>query len=292
MTEIPLAQPVTAPQPPIAEDMLCVACGYNLRGLLPDGRCPECGSPVNRSVHGNLLQYADAEWLRTALLGVRLMLWGILLMILVHIASSIGTGFGFPELYFIPPILVLACLDLLAAFLITVQEPRISSTEDMVTWRRVIRICALASFLGQALIQLRPILHGSLFPTVGALLYLAAVPVYFGKFIYLRRFALRIPDPKLARSTRIVMWGFVITIAGTIVLAIIAAALGGAFSADRSGNAAGALSGVMCLAGIGLLVFGLWYLVLLVDYRNAFRDALFCVQQYTAAMARQGRPAQ
>ncbi|MEI7768059.1 MAG: hypothetical protein WCJ97_11560 [Phycisphaerae bacterium] len=27
-------------------DILCINCTYNLRGLSPDGRCPECGQPV------------------------------------------------------------------------------------------------------------------------------------------------------------------------------------------------------------------------------------------------------
>jgi len=30
----------------IAHDAHCHRCGYNLRGLKPSGRCPECGAPV------------------------------------------------------------------------------------------------------------------------------------------------------------------------------------------------------------------------------------------------------
>lgn len=34
----------------IDHDIVCSACGYNLRGLLPDGKCPECGTPIAESV--------------------------------------------------------------------------------------------------------------------------------------------------------------------------------------------------------------------------------------------------
>lgn len=30
----------------VSADLACTSCSYNLRGLLADGRCPECGTPV------------------------------------------------------------------------------------------------------------------------------------------------------------------------------------------------------------------------------------------------------
>jgi hypothetical protein len=35
---------------PLAEDVACIGCGYNLRGLASTGRCPECGRPAQGSV--------------------------------------------------------------------------------------------------------------------------------------------------------------------------------------------------------------------------------------------------
>ncbi len=54
------------------EDILCVSCAYNLRGLREDGKCPECGIPIERSLWGDLLRYADACWLRRLRLGLLL----------------------------------------------------------------------------------------------------------------------------------------------------------------------------------------------------------------------------
>ena len=34
----------------VADDMACIGCGYNLRGLNVWMRCPECGSEVGNSV--------------------------------------------------------------------------------------------------------------------------------------------------------------------------------------------------------------------------------------------------
>jgi hypothetical protein len=133
MPDTPIAQPVENPQAVIADDLSCVICGYNLRGLRFTGRCPECGSAIERSTHGDLLKYADTDWLGRVFLGVRLVLWGILIMILVRLATAIGGGMGIPRSYFVSGALVQACLDLLAAFLITVQEPKIALSEDPVT---------------------------------------------------------------------------------------------------------------------------------------------------------------
>jgi predicted RNA-binding Zn-ribbon protein involved in translation (DUF1610 family) len=33
-----------------ADDMMCLACGYNLRGLSGDGNCPECGHSIQRTI--------------------------------------------------------------------------------------------------------------------------------------------------------------------------------------------------------------------------------------------------
>ncbi len=48
----------------IARDVACLRCGYNLRSLLPDQACPECGAAVAPSLRGDLLRLSDPRWLK------------------------------------------------------------------------------------------------------------------------------------------------------------------------------------------------------------------------------------
>lgn len=47
----PRDAPVAPPEVFLVEDdMACIQCGYNLRGLNDEGRCPECGTPIEKTV--------------------------------------------------------------------------------------------------------------------------------------------------------------------------------------------------------------------------------------------------
>src|SRR5688572_6478934 len=50
----------------IASDRACVQCGYNVRGLTRESRCPECGSPVADSFADYFLS-ADPKWRKVLL---------------------------------------------------------------------------------------------------------------------------------------------------------------------------------------------------------------------------------
>jgi hypothetical protein len=60
------------------DDAPCAKCGYNLRGLDPLGQCPECGTSIRASVHGELLRYADQHWLARVTAGITWLLIGTL----------------------------------------------------------------------------------------------------------------------------------------------------------------------------------------------------------------------
>ena len=47
----------------LAQDIHCIHCGYNLRSLLPDQACPECGRPVEPSLRGDMLCFSSPAWL-------------------------------------------------------------------------------------------------------------------------------------------------------------------------------------------------------------------------------------
>lgn len=65
----------------------CIYCGYNLLGLRTEGVCPECGKGVAESLRGLLLAYAAPEYRRSVKLGLNLILWGIMLMVVLTLAS-------------------------------------------------------------------------------------------------------------------------------------------------------------------------------------------------------------
>jgi hypothetical protein len=286
----------------IAADMSCTICGYNLRGLVPSKVCPECGTPIGRSVHGNLLRFAEPEWLTKLHLGVRLMLWGILISILVGAISLVP---GVPAIYAGLAGLIAGGLNLCATFLLTTQEPRIAQAEDALTLRRVVRLCALSGYLGESTLNLQTSASMPLvMSVVGAIFALVGLVAWFGTFVYLRRFAARIPNSKLARSTTIVMWGFVTTAAvcavAGLVVALIAtpgttpigppgpATVGPTTAASTVGGPQATLPGsgkrtqpaakigiglVACTFGTAFVVFSIWYVILLFSYKNAFRTA-------------------
>jgi hypothetical protein len=81
------------PVPPLAEDVPCLGCGYNLRGLASTGRCPECGRAAHGSVvrhraRGRMLPPPDPRWARQIVEGVGLSLLAFALFAALCTAPS------------------------------------------------------------------------------------------------------------------------------------------------------------------------------------------------------------
>lgn len=87
----PPAPPRAAPDPVVGIDIPCGMCGYNLRGLNPRGRCPECGAQMLIGRYAGALPYAQAKSLArgTSLLLMSLIASGVLQG--VYMAAD-GTG--------------------------------------------------------------------------------------------------------------------------------------------------------------------------------------------------------
>jgi hypothetical protein len=225
--------------------------------------------------------------------GVSLYRWGILASLLIGLLAGIGAAaIGAGGVLSPAGTIVLAGafgllgqgLFLWAAFLITTQEPRVSLQEKTVTTRRVVRTCAVLNFTGQALQVAAPAaLHweAQVWVTVfGVVLSLAGIVGFFAQFVYFRQFASRLPDAKLAESTRTVMWGFIISYGILVVggLALAVSHLGSRGASAGTSNAAatlGLMGGgvVSCAALVGVLVFVCWAYRLLLRYNRAFKQA-------------------
>lgn len=82
------------------EDVQCVRCRYNLRGLGHSDVCPECGGLVEDSLRVNDMAAADPRWLRAVHSGASLLAAGIWLVALSpFFGACIGVAF----------LLVMAC---------------------------------------------------------------------------------------------------------------------------------------------------------------------------------------
>lgn len=350
----------------ITTDMECIHCGYNLRGLQAGGRCPECGTEIQRSMQGNLLCFSDADWLRKLLLGVRMALWTIALTVLLFIGGffcALAASIVNPALIRLMPYanlfgeLMIGGVGLASLYLITSQEPRISLTEDPVTLRKALRTLGVVGYSAKLIQNAAGLAPRT--AVVNAVAIIAAVVSlgwivsYFGWFVYMRRFARRIPDDALAKSTTRLMWLSGITLGLSVIAGIAGAIIAFMFagagatgappfpgfppltttapatapavspsgSAGESSAASDAnvptastqptsassgstvtlstpggttrrrirgpaaataaiLIGIFgCAFFIVMIVCGIWYLVLLLRYRDAFRGALAVAQQ-------------
>jgi hypothetical protein len=225
--------------------------------------------------------------------GASLKLWNIVLGLLGGIVAGILVGAGLPPVFMTVVIFIGALLGLWATFVLTTQEPRIALQEDPVTLRKIIRTCALAAIAGNllehggALVSVPAQAPGasidawSMFVEVAAgLLGVAGIVVLWGELMYLRRFALRVPDERLAKSTKMLMWVLPITAAVAIVVGLIVAFSAGLIAATPPVGvpaaptplAGGAIAGACALGAFALYV-GLWYVRLLLRYRRAFATA-------------------
>ncbi len=214
-------------------DLACRSCGYNLRGIHASGECPECDTSVGRSVYGDSLQYCEPRWMKSVARGANLLLCAIVLNLFLRLAlavlvSSVGLAavvdHGATILMF-----VIVAIQAAGFWLATMPDPGLGRLETAYSSRRIARVALLTSialnlatmllgFLGtadQAL--LISILGISL---VSIIMFVAGA---FALLNYGRSIALRIPDRKLASQTRVVMWGWPISLAVVSMTSQIAA---------------------------------------------------------------------
>ena len=86
-----------APDAMLRKDVQCIACGYNLRGLMPTLNCPECGVSIQstlaeiaerRFAAAPPLWRCDCGWLTQLTEGVALVMLALGCMTLIAIAPD------------------------------------------------------------------------------------------------------------------------------------------------------------------------------------------------------------
>ncbi|MCH9035577.1 MAG: hypothetical protein IID42_13930, partial [Planctomycetes bacterium] len=315
----PGAIPAGRPTPAAARDadVPCTHCGYNLRGLAEGGRCPECGTAIAQSSHGNLLSAADPAWLQRVYRGQALVCAGCVVLVthffLYNVSSSgvapgtwvvvhaLGASSVVDAVLEAVLLAAVALLLLLGAFTTTTLDPRLSLTEQPIALRRFVRgsIVALVALAGSSYLVPTAVKQlgadadaGVLYETVllcaSGLVFLSAL---VGICYYLAGLAMRIPDARLATRTRSKVVRFAGCI-GIIMLMVAWAVLTRVSGASAAGTVylAGqpvVVSGMFLILMLILALVALGYIVslmiLMSAYRKAFRKALLEARKHATA---------
>lgn len=204
-----------APNDDSRRGLLCVHCGYDLRGLDADAVCPECRTSIARSLQGDSLASADPAWLHRVCRGQTLIAIACVVLVL-RVPLLMVAGLALPLIgrtvpwfwevaEFVSGIGALTCL-LVGVLMVTSLDPRLSLSEQPLGLRRITQAAAIAALV---VLIVRSALHGmtgasagmaSAFegPTSFAYRALLACAV-IGLSLHLSRLAARIPDAALAR---------------------------------------------------------------------------------------------
>lgn len=201
MTDSPL-------QPAILRDMTCGTCGYNLRGLSPDGRCPECGHPIEESRYDPRLAAADPRWLRAIRTGVTMLL-------VSELASTttklLGRTITFADSYYYA-LLVLwfigGTLYSLGSWIVAWRDRACPPMFDPRRLRRVVRVCAAVEWTAMLVMTLDSFTRRlpAHLAVLALVVMICCLPGTACMFLLLRRFARRIPAPALAWASAGLLW--------------------------------------------------------------------------------------
>lgn len=140
-------------------DPVCHRCAYDLRGLEPGGKCPECGAPVRVSLRSDRLRYADPVWLKQLHWAVRMPAIGIsaatgMMTVFLLLAWLLG-GLTLPitavDLELVTVMVTGLAFALVGAWLVTAPNPMLAARESTVSPRRIARACVPVSLIGMTI---------------------------------------------------------------------------------------------------------------------------------------------
>ncbi|NLF31379.1 MAG: hypothetical protein GX591_10915 [Planctomycetes bacterium] len=179
-------------------------------------------------------------------------------------------------------------------WLATTPDPGRLDEDWQMTARKVVRFAVVTGLVHYLLLLMisgrlwRPGSHGAAL-MISAAGFVALTIGFIGtiaQFAYFRSIALRVPSEPLAARTRMVMWGFGIGYGIKVVILDNALPLVSVLTGRAPSPGAGnlLLEGTGFLAALAMLVFGIWWLILLLRYR---RRLIECAQAAEATWASQ-----
>lgn len=279
---------------PLDFDLACVRCGYNLRGTMPTGNCPECGEYVATTLRPDLLHQADTDWLGLLHKGSHWIVVAIIMNlamipigIVIALAATASGGFQNqnPSALPIGATIILVAIGLVVTIVYGIGVWFITEAEPNRVTDHTSRSIARWLILPGMVIGIFPelitavgteaaILIGSLIDGLSSIIVLIG---FLAGLLYLRTLANRIPEPSLAKQSMTVFWGYLVTMSAFIVLATGIAIFAFSMTSSSSTSGATTVMGVfgllMCPLGLAMLVFLIWWIVLMFRYRTRFAQA-------------------
>ena len=238
-------------------------------------------------MRGELLRFADVEWLTKLRLGVALKLWAITLAVLLAMGGGVVTFVlrNAGAVMVITTIVGFAgsALGLWGTWCITAPDPRLSLSEQSVTLRKMIRACAVAGlaggvsqFGGTGVVAASEALSVVLI-AVGGIGALAGWTASYAELFYLRRFVRRVPDLALAKSTTSLIWatlifgGCAVAFLGVVYFVVgFPGGFGGPGATTATVPPSSVLIVLPCAGAVFALFLFLWYVRVLTKYRKVF----------------------
>lgn len=248
----------------VAQDIICVKCGYNLRGLQPEGICPECATPIGKSTQGEFLCYAPPEWVERLAQGAN---WIVASMIISIVGGCVSWRLRGPMLGLTAtdiPLQLLGMIRVVGYWFLTVPDPARLADGPKVDARLVLRVAALTNYAGSWLLLVLYLALGPAGSVIAVVLSLVGVVEWLAAFIYARQLAWRIPSRRLAADCLQLMVAWILM----GLLGVVAATVTGSWR-----GLPGGWSWLGCGVVTGVLVFSVLTISFILNFRREMAAA-------------------
>jgi hypothetical protein len=206
----------------LSEDTPCGECGYNLRGLTVENLCPECGTPISKSMHRGLLRYSHPNYIWKLKRAVDWMLWGRYLLIAyyvlywtIRISYILRRTIVFPVRLHSWILFVGTAITLIGSWKLSRPDGHISKLVGPSMDRRLLRY-VLASAWAMLVVQVAAYGRLSSWAFVNWAHFQLAVPVLnilyaVLLFRFIATLCQSIPDGPMANWSRQILWVVIAT---------------------------------------------------------------------------------
>jgi len=207
-----------APAMTVDTDVPCISCGYDLRGLMTDWNCPECGTPIRNSLRGDLLEFCDPKWVGRLAMGARL----VYIACWVCVPLVVCIALGEPWMLALLIHLAATCMFVVGSWLLTSIDRRGPMRKARLWSRWLTRAMAVVAIVQDAILLTSALWLGEaatyllLLRTATAI---AWIPV-FGK--YIQHLSLRLDHKSHQRIRKLatICWKIGCVVTATFVVVV------------------------------------------------------------------------